>query len=181
MRGQDNEPRVLGHAREQPERRAACRAHRAGPVRVAWRNEPARPFPCDVDGVPGGGSRSWRAPHAARGDRAVRRESWWVIVWLSVAAGRRPRSRQARRLLAAGSVTLAKLRARDPRAGITHLHCFELGDGSRHILGGHDELDPSAADSQTIAPQRAGLARIGVTFTYTFDLGDDWTQRLRGL
>jgi len=57
-----------------------------------------------------------------------------------------------------------------------HLHCFEVGDGSRYILGGHDELDPPAADSQTITLQRAGLARIGVKFTYTFDLGEDWTD-----
>jgi hypothetical protein len=57
-----------------------------------------------------------------------------------------------------------------------HLHCFELGGGSRYILGGHDELVPPAADSQTITLQRAGLARIGVKFTYTFDLGDDWTD-----
>ncbi|MGH2882273.1 MAG: IS1096 element passenger TnpR family protein [Solirubrobacteraceae bacterium] len=58
----------------------------------------------------------------------------------------------------------------------SHLHCFEVADGSRHILGGHDELDPSAADSQTTTLQHAGLARIGVKLTYTFDLGDDWTD-----
>ena len=71
-------------------------------------------------------------------------------------------------------------RARDrPRVralGSRALHCFEVGDDSRYILGGHDELDPAAADSQTITLQRAGLARIGVTVTHTFDLGDDWTH-----
>jgi len=54
-----------------------------------------------------------------------------------------------------------------------HRHCFEVGDGNRYILGGHDELDPPAAHSPTITLQRPGLARIGVKFTYTFDLGDD--------
>ena len=67
-------------------------------------------------------------------------------------------------------------RARDRPRIRAHLHRFEVGDGSRYILGGHDELDPPAADSQTITLQRAGLARIGVKFTYTFDLGDDWTD-----
>ena len=66
--------------------------------------------------------------------------------------------------------------ARDRPRVRAHLHCFEVGDGSPHILGGHDELDPAAADSQTITLQRAGLARIGVTVTHTFDLGDDWTH-----
>ena len=93
----------------------------------------------------------------------------------TVAAGRRPRSRQP--AAARGGIGDARgARARDRPRVRAHLHCFELGDGSRYILGGRDELDPPAADSQTITLQRAGLARIGVKFTYTFDLGDDWTD-----
>lgn len=91
-----------------------------------------------------------------------------------------PAKPPGRRLLAAGWATLAELaHAIDlafARWDHAHLHCFEVGDGSRYILGGHDELDPPAADSQTITLQLAGLARIGVKFTYTFDLGDDWTH-----
>jgi hypothetical protein len=76
-----------------------------------------------------------------------------MIVWLSVAGGEGPATPPGRRLLAAGSVTLAEVaHAIDlafARWDHSHLLCFEVADGSRHILGGHDELDPSAADSQT--------------------------------
>jgi hypothetical protein len=88
-----------------------------------------------------------------------------------------PAKPAGRRLLAAESATLAGLAhsidLAFARWDHAHLHWFEVGDGSRYILGGHDELDPPAADSQTITLQRAGLARIGVKSTYTFDLGDD--------
>jgi len=102
-----------------------------------------------------------------------------IDVWLLYGGGWEPPAKPpGRRLLAAGSATLAELaHAIDlafARWDNAHLHCFELGNGSRYILGGHDERDPPAADTQTITLQRAGLARIGVKFTYTFDLGDGW-------
>ena len=82
-----------------------------------------------------------------------------IDVWLLYGGGWEPPAKPpGRRLLAAGSATLAELaHAIDlafARWDHAHLHCFELGDGSRYILGGHDELDPPAADSQTIALQR---------------------------
>lgn len=126
--------------------------------------------------------RTRRSPHAARDDRAARPESWWVIdVLLLYGCGwEAPAKPPGRRLLAAGSVTLAELaHAIDlafARWDHSHLHSFELGDGTCYILGGHDDLDPPAADSQTISLEHAGLARIGAKFTYTFDLGDDWTH-----
>jgi len=127
-------------------------------------------------------SRSRRSPHAVSDDRGARPQRWWLIDVLLLYGGgwEAPAKPPGRRLLAAGSVTLAELaHAIDlafARWDHSHLHSFELGNGSLYILGGHDDLDPPAADSQTITLEHAGLARIGAKFTYTFDLGDDWTH-----
>lgn len=149
--------------------RFALRAAMSLPDRTRAKTTTARP-------------RSRRSPHAVRQGSAVGRERWWVIdVRLLCGCGwEAPAKPPGRRLLAPGSVTLAELaHAIDlafARWDHSHLHSFELGDGSRYILGGHDDLDPPAADTQTITLHGAGLARIGAEFTYTFDLGDNWTH-----
>jgi hypothetical protein len=57
----------------------------------------------------------------------------------------------------------------------SHLHVFDLGDGSRYMLGGSD-FEPEVIDSTRVTLGALGLDR-GAGFEYVFDLGDDWRHR----
>jgi hypothetical protein len=57
----------------------------------------------------------------------------------------------------------------------SHLHAFELADGSRYMPGG-SEFEPEVMDSTGARLAALGLVR-GSAFEYVFDLGDDWRHR----